>query len=327
MSDYVPIYRKILHSNNVYVERVLPNEGTLRSKVGDTVEAFTEIGSSKHSIQKFDIDPSLSASLFPGKVFVSGELIGKTKRKKVTAPFDGMLEKRGDHFSLVSQKETYTLLSGVWGEITDMVENVSVLIRTQMTDIHLIACTKNAVEGELVVFPNPSYEMQLQYLKKYHKNVFRKVLYVGDSFQDQLLEKAAELNVAGILAGSATRELFALAKRYDLFLGVFSGFGDLFTAKDVFSTLTNVSNRYVFVRGPDNLLRIPMPEPFDDSQGKTADSTLRPVKKGLRVIVFSEDHFGWVGFVEKAGKASIVVKFEKNDASVEVPLPNIMALV
>ncbi|MFA6981427.1 MAG: hypothetical protein WC243_00140 [Patescibacteria group bacterium] len=329
MSDYVPIYKKIIHANDVLVERSLPNEGSLRVKAGDIVEAFTEIGSSKYALNNFLVDPLFSAQLFPGKTFARGETIGRFRGKSVDAPFNGVLEKQGDAFVLVSQKETFVLLSGVWGEVVDVAENLSALIKTHTTNIHMLASTENSVEGELVVFPNPSSEMQMQYLKKYHKNVYKKILYVGDYFQEDLLEKAIELEVSGILAGSADRELFSIAKKADIFLGLFSGFGQLSTPKDVFSTLTNVSNRYVFVRGIEGLLRIPMPEAFDDPEvrSSTVKTNLKLLKKGVRVVVFSEDHFGWVGFIEKASKDSIVVKFEKNDTSVEVPLPNIWALV
>lgn len=329
MSDYVPVYRKIIHSNYVLMERCLPDPGNIRVKPGDTIEAFTELGSSKHSVHKFDVDPAISARLFPGKLYKRGETIGKIERKTLIAPFDGVLEENAGVFSLVSEKETYTLLSGVWGQVVDTTGDISVLIKTQMTDIHMIACSGESVEGELVVFPNPNAEMQMQYLKKYYKNVYKKVLYVGDFFQKELLEMAIELKVAGILSGSSTRDLFSLAKSEGIFLGIFTGFGELPTARDVFSTLTNVSNRYIFIHGSENLLRIPMPESFDSSQLRVnvMSNSLRLLKKGLRVVVFSEDHFGWVGFVEKIGKDSIVVKFEKNDASVEVPLPNILALV
>jgi hypothetical protein len=326
---YIPFVKRVTYSNDVLIERALPGVGEVVVAVGEEVEAFTELGGSKVSFDCVALGSNfaLSKSRKVGCAVHKGDLIGRVGTKFVRAPFGGRIGLYNDgSFVLNSNEREYKLFSGVWGAVADVVEGKSVLLRTQTTDVHFVACTNGSVEGELVVFPNPSEVLQVQYLEKYAKSVFRKVVYVGDFAGVDLLKKAVTLGAVGVLAGSANRRGFVFAKQSGLFLGVFSGFGDLPTPKSLFDVLNNVSNRFVFVRGEENLLRIPMPEKFGISRKKSAGMVLQKVKKNLDVVVFDDEYFGWIGRVEKVLESSILVKLEKGDKTVEVNLPNVLAL-
>jgi len=329
---YIPSIKNVIYRNDVFMERVLASDGTFFVKVGDVVEAFTELGVSKVSYESLDLGESIKFTKGKGigSRIISGATLGKIGSRNVKAPFTGTLVKVGEKYILEQEKKDYLLLSGLWGEVVDITEGKSVLIKTQATDLHMMACTKGVVEGELLVFPNPSDILQVQYLEKYAKNVFRKILYVGDFANLALVKKAVGLHVGGILAGSALRESFVLAKKSGVFLGVFSGFGNLPTPQNVFDTLNSVSNRFIFVRGESRIVRIPMPNAFDSAQLKKSQRHarfLRKVKKGMAVLVVDDIHFGWVGRVEKVLESSIVVKLDENEESVELAASNVLALV
>ncbi len=324
--NYIPVMEKVKHTNGVLLERALPSEGGLRVSVGDKVEAFSEVGFCKYAskIVKIDASVKLHKKLKQGSRVSEGTLLGRSGLRAFRAPFSGFIEMKDSNRFLLSEKEDFTLLSGVWGEVVDCIERNAVLIRTQTTDIHLMACTPGFIEGELIVFPNPTDILRLQYLRQYFKNVYRKVIYVGDYVDSEFMQSAIEYGVGAVLAGSAPRETFLLAKQHGVFLGVFSGFGNIPTPTDVFSILSNVSNRFVFVQGDKNMIRVPMPEPFLIK--KPYRHYIKKVVKGLRVLVFTEPDFGSVGVVEKLGKTSIVVKLEKNDRSIEVSERALVAL-
>ncbi len=327
---YLPVVRKMIFSNDALVERALPCTGVLNVKVGDKVEAFTELGTAKVSRRSFLVDPAIKfvSGKSVGSNFSEGEIIGRLGLKSIKAPFNGTLVRVEKGLVLQEVEWDYLLLSGVWGRVTDVVENASVVVKTQIVDIHMLVCTTQSVQGELVVFPNLSGTSQVKQLEKHAKSASSKIFYVGDFVDVDFVKKACALKVSGILAGSAHREAFILAKRKDTFLGAFNGFGTLHTPDEVFDTLSSVAGRFVFVCGENNALRIPMPEKFSAAQVRKGryKGLLKKANKGTRVVVLDEKYFNWVGTIEKILESRIVVKLERNGEVVEMPVPNVLIL-
>ncbi len=327
---YIPTLKKVLYTNNVQIERALPAVGKINIAKGEKTEPFTRLGMSKISYKQMEISAELEFIRTKGwkNFYYSGEKIGKWNSKYIIAPFDGYLEKTESGYLLKEEDKVFWLLAGVWGEIANVHENKAVLIKTQTTDVHFSACCDKAISGELIVFPNPSEILEMQYLEKFEKYAFGKILYVGNYASVEIVEKAIGLGVVGILAGGADEPAFAIAKKNKIFLGLFSGFGKAPTPRQVFDVLKEVSNRYVFIQGERNLLRIPMPTQFDETMLKqnALKSLLKPIKKGLKVLVLQEPYFGYIGEVDTIKGSSIVVKLDENQESVEIFIPNIIAI-
>lgn len=327
---YIPVIKKIINSNNVNVERSLPTGGKVNIAKGERAEPFSRVGMSKISYKQMELP--VEFELTKGKswksFFYTGEKLGKLQHKNLVAPFDGYLEKTETGYILKEEDKVYWLLAGVWGEIVNVTEDKSVLIKTQATDIYFAASTPNSISGELIVFPNPSEILEMQYLEKFEKYAFGKIIYVGNYASPDVIKKALDLGVVGIIAGSADRTTFSLAKQNKMFMGVFSGFGNIPTPKAVFDILKEVSNRYVFISGDSNLLRIPMPIPFDDSMLKqnSPKSVIKLAKKGIKVVVLQDPVFGYVGEVDRVYGSSIFVRLEENNQVVEVSEPNVLAI-
>lgn len=326
----IPKLSKIVKNNDVYVERVLPKEGKLNVKVGMKTEPFTKMGVTKVSYGKLPINDSfrLESKKRVGDFFYTGDTVGYVRGKKVIAPFDGRIEKVENNYLYKQDERDFWLLAGVWGEIVGVVKRRSVLLKTQTTDLHLAAYTKISYSGELIVFPNPSKILELQYLEKFLKDSFGKIIYLGDHVDVPAVEKAVNLGVAGLLAGSAAREAFSLAKENEMFLGVFSGFGEVPTPKPIYEFLNDISNRFVLLQGSRGVVRVPNPERFSENE-TTSDNQdlLVELREGLRVQVLKYPEFGQVGTVQKIDdNGQIYVKLDQKAKPVQVQIPNILAL-
>src|SRR3989344_7531549 len=179
---YIPAVLKPKQENDVLIERALPTSGNVTAKVGDRIEPFTRLGMSKVSYEKIILGEKLKVARHKheGSYFYQGEKIGSINYSKVTAPYNGYLYKEGEDFVFVQEERDYWLLSGAWGEVVGVVQGVSVLIRTQNIDLTFVACTNHNIQGELVVFPNPSEMLVMEYLENFAKNVNGKIIFIGD---------------------------------------------------------------------------------------------------------------------------------------------------
>lgn len=332
---YIPIERKITYTKDLLIERPLAFDGTISVAVDATVEPFTELGRAKISYTILDLGTAFCPIRHNPKDptdnrYLKDDCIGRVGLRKIPAPFNGYLVKVGKSYKFKKDAEDYIILAGVWGTVESVVENKSVLLKYQSQNIHLAATNNMVAEGELVVFPNPGKVVQRQYLEKFAKEVFGKIIYAGDFIDLEFVKQSIDMGVSGILAGSATRE--AMLYGYDkAFIGVVTGFGQLRTPACVFNALNEVSNRYVFVYGDIQTLRIPLPKvpaggslKFKKSTSPIGNNFMK-IKKGLHVLVLSNPYFGQECVVEKILDSGILVKLLSGEV-IEVSVPNVLAL-
>ena len=341
---YAPILKRIKYLDNVLVERALPVKGFTSVKEGDVVEPFTRLGMAKVSFSKIMLPDKMKMTRgFSNKMFLTTKKeIGRVGFKKVLAPFDGYLTKESGVFIFQEEARDYWLLSGVWGQVASVVKDKSVLVKTQVIDVKMVACTKHNVSGELLVFPNPSDTLEMHYLEKFSKDVRGKIIYVGDFATKRLVKRAVELGVVGILAGGADKETFDLAKQNSLFLGIFTGYGSVYISGEIFDVLKGVFNRYVFLYGDEMILRIPNVNPNMVSTIATVEadkkkmeksnkngketSNFGEVLKGQKVFIVQYPYLGWEGVIDSVNERSILVKFENKNDLIEVYLPDFLLL-
>ncbi|MFZ5425265.1 MAG: hypothetical protein ACOZAO_05710 [Patescibacteria group bacterium] len=330
MSLRLLVARKAAYSNNIYIERTLPSSGDIVAKIGVSVEPFTKLGMTKISYGVMPVPNGLQFKKDKniGSYFYNGEVIGTSSSGNLIAPFDGYLVSEKDKLVFRQDQRDYWLLSGVWGEVAGIVDKKSILLKTQTLDLHLAACTDNSFAGELIVFPNPSPILEMQYLEKFTKNVFGKIIYTGNYASINLLKKAISMGVGGVLAGGADKYGFDLAKKSNLFLGVFSGHGNIPTPPFIFNALKDISNRFIFVQGERELIRVPVPQKFDVNlvRKNKPRTFLKVPKKGMIVQVFEKPYFGWVGTIEDVQKEKIYVKLDDAEKVIEVTFPNLISL-
>jgi hypothetical protein len=326
----VPRIKKVVESNDVYMERVLPNPGHIHAKIGDNVKPFDHIGSCNisHSMMKLPKRFKPVKKKSEKQYIQFGSKIGSVDKEVITAPFNGHLYKDTETGKYVFKEveSKYTLLAGVWGKINKIVEGHSALIQSQLMDIQLVASTKKFFTGELIVFPNPWHTLEKYYLTEFVAGAGGKIIYVGNMVDKDLLIEAQRLGVGGILAGSCDKDTFTFAKSRDINLGIFTGFGMIDTPTEVFEYLKTVSNRFVIFQGEKNLLRVPIPEPTAASKKSTVENILVEIKPEMKVFILDKNYFGHIATVDNVGESSIFVKLPKVKNPVEIHLPNFLAL-
>lgn len=324
MKILVPRVNKLIYARDVYMERPLPLKGTINVKEGDTVEPITKIGMTKISTAISHIPSNLSFAKgkFESGFVYTGEKIGRSGLKKVIAPFDGYISKVDKNYVLTQEPKEYWVLSGVWGQVIKRAENISVLIKTQCIDVKLSVCTHKYISGELIVFPNPSNLLQMQYLENFSKDVFGKIIYLGEFAPYDAVVRAADLGVGAVIAGGADKITFEYAKSKNMILGLINGFGNLETPQYVFDVIKEVANRYVFVLGQSNTLRIPVP-----SFNKESPATeLVELVEGLRVQVFQKPYYGQSGAISSVQGSAVYVNLNDANEPIQFLLSNILAV-
>lgn len=322
---YAPLLRKITFAENVLIERVLPKEGQIYVNEGIEVTPSDKLGSTRLSYNIVDLGSKFvpSQKETEGWAFNQGVKVGRVGQSAFKAPYKGFLVKTKQGYEFRSEERDYWLLPGVWGKVQKVYQGRSVLLQTKTVNLHLQVSTGRFKSGELIVFPNPSEMLGVQYFDNYLKTAAGKIVYVGNVATLPMLLKAHELGVEGVLAGSASREVFNFAHKNKMAFGVFNGFGESTTPEEVYNFLNDITNRYVFLNGSKNILQVPVPE---NPGVKETPSPLTYIKKGIKVIVYDYRYMGETGVVDRTSKSSIFVKLDGKDTSVELQAPNIFAL-
>ncbi len=234
-------------------------------------------------------------------------------------------------FTELGKTTDFILLSGLWGTVEDVVPQHSVLLKTSLVDLHLVAGTLPYAEGELITFPRPGDVVQQQYLQKFGYSLSGKLVYVGDTVSLEALSMARTFGVAGILAGGCSKQVYDFAVQSGMFLGLFSGFGLTKTSCDVYETLAGVSTRIAFASAEDHVLRIPVPLGFAPERlASHAFSVFKPLEIGLRVYVLQPPYLGDTGRVTQvldALNGRVAVQLDSNGSTVDLSVPNFLALL
>jgi len=325
---YVPIIKKLIYKESVLIERTLPSEGQITVSVGDKVEPSDKLGTCKIVYEMVELGEKFKPNQRDdGSNYYANEaLVGSRGRDKFYAPFGGLLEKNAQGFIFRSEERDYWLLPGVWGSVKDVAENRSVLLNTQTVDVHIPVTCGEVIAGELIVFPNPSEMLTVQYFNNYIKSAEGKIVYVGNVASIDLIKTANNLKIKTILAGSTSKEAFGYAREKGMSLGLFVGFGKLNTPELIYNFINEVTNRYVFFYTHNNTLQVPVPTNSGFERNKKPKKILKFIKKGLTVQVLNSENFGQMGVVDRVSKSGIFVKLYENNEVIQVKLPNLLII-
>jgi len=327
---YVPVVKKLSFNPNFLMERVLPNEGQIMVSVGDEVEPGSKLGTCKIVYEmtklgsKFKVQKKEDGTV--ANYFSKGELVGSIGKEKFIAPFNGYFEETEEGFVFKAEVKDFWLLPGVWGEVQDVSQNRSVLIKSQAINVHVPVVCGAAFSGELIVFPNPSQLLAEQYFVNYIKSTSGKIIYVGNHLNIALAEKAQELGVKALLAGSTSKAAYDFVKESNISLGIFTGFGEISTPSMIYNFINDVTNRYVFFDPQKNTLKIPIPKNDERAKDNNVGKILRYVRKDMTVQLLTSEHFAKIGTVDRATKSGIFVKLHDNNQEVEVRPPNFLII-
>jgi hypothetical protein len=328
MSLYIPVLKKMKYSDQMTIDRVLPASGELVVKKGDKVVPFTKVGRTKLSKEYFELPDKikLGENSDENSFVYENEKIGKVGFKSILAPYNGFISYINDKPHFFQEKKDVWLLSGAWGQVSEVLSGTSATIQTQTVDINFIAYTQKYLMGELIVFPNPNELLDIEYMKNFSNNVQDKIIYVGHHIRKEVYDMAVELKVGGIVGGSIEKSLYSYAKNQSTAVAITTGFGNYSTPVHIFEFLKTISNRHVFFDGENGYLRVPVPSDNRFTVSAT-NSSLRVVKKGLSVLIFDKKNFGLTGDVEDVQGTKVYVKLNKSGETVDTEVPNLFALI
>jgi len=318
----IPAFKNITYLKDVFLERALPSKGKILLNLGEKVSSYSKIGFSKNSIREILIPSELkiSKNSFNQKQYKIGDLVAYGKNKYLFAPFDGYLENRGKINVLVKDPEDYWLISGVSGEIDNVIPSRSVLIKTSGFELKFFATSTSSCEGVLEVLPNPSELIEIEYMEKYIRNGLGKIVYTGDFLRKEMLLKAIEIGCEGLITSSCDRETLKIAKENNFFVGVLSGFGRIPIREKTWKFLKTFKSKYAIVReGSGNIF---ISELGSDYKNEDAFANL---KIGLHVIVLDYPYFGWEGVVTAIEHENVRVKIIKLDEEINTSYLNLIA--
>lgn len=328
----IPLVNKINKVNNFFVERVLPDVGALFVQKGDKLEPFSRVGETKISYFLQKIDPAFTLTKAPNSYIAKGVEVGQKKvssfkLQKLYAPYNGFIRSVGDGTFLFEQeKQNYTLLSGVWGEVKDVVENKAVLIQSSATVIYAAISTGFDAEGELVVLPNPSELLEDPYFNNFTKEVGGKIIYSGYFIKLENLKKAIDFGVRGIIAGGCDMASIKYAQQAGFSLVSLSGYGRIPTPVSIYELFNSVSNRYVFIRGSVGEVFVPSEVPFNEAPKKSKKDFFVNIKNGMIVQILERPYFGWMGVVENFDESKVSVRLLNGVEVISIDSTNLLSL-
>jgi hypothetical protein len=319
----IPVYKNISYLDEFYVERSLPNKGKLLVNEGDSVSSYTKIGYSKNVSRELIIPSNfkINRKLINNNVIKSGDLVAYLNNSYIFAPFDGYIEIKGKTKVLIKYQEDYWNLSGVTGKIHKVVPSRSCLIKTSGYQIKFFASSLDEVEGELVILPNPSELIEIDFMDKYIKDGMGKIVYTGDFLRKSMLQKAIDIGCEGVISGSCDRETLLWAKENNFFVGILSGFGRIPTFNKLFNLIKNFDSKYILVQEGSSSMFI--------SSSDKKNFLQRPfetIKEGLSVICLAYPYFGWEGVVSSVESEKVSVKILKNGEIVKTSYSNLISL-
>lgn len=319
----IPVYRNISYQDEFYIERSLPNKGKLLVNEGDTVSSYTKIGYSKNINRELNIPSNfkLNKKLIGNNSIKSGDLVAYLGNSYIFAPFDGYIEVSGKSKALIKYQEDYWNLSGVTGKIHKVVPSRSCIIKTSGYLIKFFEVSKPEVEGELVILPNPSELIEIDFMDKYIKDGLGKIVYTGDYLRKSMLQKAMDIGCEGVVAGSCDRETLLWAKENNFFVGLLSGFGRIPTVNKLFNLIKNLDSKYMLVREGSSSMFISSTEKKNFLQ-----RPFETVREGLNVLCLTYPYFGWEGVVSSIESDKVSVKILKNNEVIKTSYSNLIAL-
>jgi hypothetical protein len=325
----IPIYKSIQFHQKFLIERSLPSKGKIMSVEGTNINPWDRLGFCRTSNKEIIIpkDYKIQKKFF-GKNFVkSGELIGRKKNNYLFSTFDGFIQNRGPVNVVISYPQDVFKVSGVFGKVVNVASSNSVLIETSGYELKFVATSTSSTEGQIVVLPNPSEILQVEFLNKYVKEGIGSIIYIGDYLRLEVLNKAIEIGCSGVICGSCDREVLNYAKENNFFVGLLSGFGRIPTHSKTYSLLKSKDRQFGIVQEESNSIFISVNvEDLSEVSIELNTQSFLNTSKGLNVIVIDYPFYGWEGEVVEISDTEILVRLVANGEVIKTNIFGIIAL-
>lgn len=322
---------KVTKSTTVTKERVLPIAGEVTVKVGDTVTAETivaqtHVPSDVHmrpiayivGCEPYELPTYMKFK--EGDFVKEGDLMAETKsffglfHSTHYSKHTGTIELISDVTGMVAIREPPTpvqLNSFIPGKITAIVEDLAVTIETEAALIQGIFGIGGERHGELMIIAEPDEVLTMDHITKECNG---KILVGGSLVTAEILKKASDFGVKGIVVGGLRRDDLNKYLGYEIGVAITGqeninltciiteGFGEMRMAGHIYNLLKSHNGRPASINGATQIragvIRPEIIVPLQDNARVDEEETLTyGMEIGTRVRVIRQPYFGALGSV------------------------------
>jgi len=321
-------------------ERLLPKGGEVVVRVGQNVTphqaiARTPLETDFHIVpvsEELGIDPEETndyLQITKGEPLEAGQIIAQKKRLlgklQVISPVDGVFYEMNNGRIIIQRRTDWLELRAmVRGSIINYIADRGAVIETKGCLIQGIWGSGKENFGKLKIATRSSDAMltigQIANVEE------GQILVAGRIDRTDVLEKATEANIHGIIAGSITTNLYQTSHQFPYPIIITDGIGQFGMAPSIFALLQELEDKdcSVFARydtgiGQRPEIIIPQ-EP--ETPGSTATPLYKPLDVGNIVRILRKPYNGLVGEVVKLYRQSQTTAINIKAQGAEVKLPD-----
>ncbi|KKP69841.1 hypothetical protein A2X44_05240 [candidate division CPR3 bacterium GWF2_35_18] len=316
--------KKTLYEENVNreIERNLISEGTIFAKKGESVSPADIIGECYVSrgfrifniAETLGIKPNEISNYLkkePGSKVFKGEVLAEKKRylgvltRQFIVPCDGILEglnQKDGQLTIRFLPEKNKLLSGFYGEVQEVNEGKSVILKTE---VHVI-------RGQIGM--GIKREGIFNFISDHGDNITpldvdaqyaRKILLLGSLVSKDIVQKCLALGVKGIIGGGINFKDYqsligSLNPREDVGVSILilTGFGRSDIDSKITGILQKYQHRHVILDPQSKELLIPLsPTEWLKKRSKKKSEEIEFLKIGNEVLILSWPYLGKRGII------------------------------
>ncbi|NCT55299.1 hypothetical protein GW755_00475 [bacterium] len=318
------IIKKYLNLSETFIERRMPSEGKISVKIGDNVNSYDQIGEATYSTEVEKIPYIGSVEVKEGDRVYPSDILAKQKKyvvKKLEyrTKISGLvteIDKKLCTIEVKSLPKKFDLISGVTGEVVDVINNTSVLIKSPSSVVRGVAGGGEEVAGEITVLKDSDLIDE----RLINEGVAGKIVF-ANRITVSAIKKAKTLGCVGFVIASCDYIMYTNSLKENVSLIVTEGFGNLKFNSYLLQLLDQLTSKFAILRTYEKSLVLPV----DKVSGKfyfpanRVEEFEAEAKIGDRVYVLNRELFGAVGkitkIIEYEEKVEIEVLGTKKDLS------------
>jgi hypothetical protein len=322
----LPVLKKQFAEQSAFIERKLPTSGEVLVKVGDTVNSFDKLGTCSviRDSEKLEYSGKLVCKegdrVYPGDVLAERKKL-MVKKHQVKCTISGTIaeiNKKEGYILVNGVGSNYTLISGVSGEVVDILNNQSILIKTSAVVIKGIAGSGNEVAGELV------YIKEGDLTDETITDQVNGKIIVANSATSGAIAKAKTIGALGFILASCEYSDYRRFVKDEISVLVLEGFGGLAFNKPLLKYFKDMDSKFGAVRTFEGMLIIPGEDIAKIVKNPSANMFESEPNIGDSVQIFSKEYFGKSGSVKEIKDNKLILTVDDNVVEVD---PNLVGLL
>jgi len=323
---------KVTKSIIVTKDRILPVPGEVLVKKGeevsyDTIIAQTHVPSDVHmrpiayivGCENYELPKVMNFK--EGDFVKEGDLLAQTSsffglfKSQYRARYTGTIELISPITGMVAIREPPTPVkidAFIPGQIINVQEDIGVTVQVNAALVQGIFGIGGERHGELVSIAKPDEVLTLEHINSSHEG---KILFGGSLVTSDILKKAAEIGVKGIVVGGIKRNDLNQFLGYeigvaitgeepiDLTCIVTEGFGNMTMAGHIYDLLTSHAGHLACINGatqiragvirPEIIIPLTQRASVEDDDDRLAYG----MEAGTRIRIIRQPYFGALGHV------------------------------